>query len=517
MADACVNSYDEVPYNSFPHTNTHPRHLQALATLFGLEPPPLPACRVLELGCAAGGNLIPLADDLPESRLLGVDLSARQIDDGRANVAELGFSNVELRQADVCRIDESWGLFDYILCYGVYSWVPQPVQQRILDICRQNLVPNGVAIVSYNTYPGWRLRGLVRDLMRYHVDPLPTARQKIAQAHAVLDFMASACDESLLHGQLLKRELELLRGLDGSYLYHEHLEDYNQPVYFHEFIELAEEHGLQYLAEANVSRMGMAGLPERVQTALAEAPMLRREQYLDFLRNIAFRETLLCHREQQLDRQMAPQRLGRFWVQLSARPDPVNADLAGEAAVRFGVGDHAITVSLPLSKAAIASLARAWPQAMRVEDLYCRSLEMLGQPATGDPRCSIDVLCDMLMTALEGNVLEIYMHPPRCVSTIEDRPVASRVARWQAGRRSLIANCWHRPVRLDDLACFILQRLDGRRDRPSLQADLRQAFHDGLILAGSGEKSAPPPPDDEIARMVDWALDTCVTACSLIG
>ena len=139
-------------------------------------------------------------------------------------------------------------------------------------MCRRNLSPNGVASISYNTYPGWYLREGIRDLMRYHVGHLVDPRQKIAQAHAVLDFMVSVCDENELHGQLLKHELELIREVDESYLYHEHLEDYNQPTYFHEFIERADRHGLQYLSESNVSRMLMLDLPEKVRESLREAP-----------------------------------------------------------------------------------------------------------------------------------------------------------------------------------------------------------------------------------------------------
>lgn len=517
MSDTTENSYDEVPYSSYPHPNTHPRHLEALAVLFGMEPPPLSRCRVLELGCASGGNLIPIADDLPDCQLVGIDLSSRQIGDGQATIADLGLKNIELRKADVCQIDHSWGQFDYIICYGVYSWVPPPVQERILDVCRHNLTPNGVALISYNTYPGWHLRAVVRDLMRYHVGHIPSARQKIAQAHAVLDFMVSACDENELYGQVLKQELELVRDVDESYLYHEHLEDHNQPTYFHEFVELAGQHGLQYLAESNVSRMLTADLPPRVQAALHEAPMIRREQYLDFLRNVGFRSTLLCRREIELDHQLREDRMGRFCVQLSARLDSDEVDLQSHDPVRFGVGERGLTVSLPLGKAAMVCLGRIWPEAIPVAELYDRALESLGRPAAaGDPQCSIDALYNLLTTALAGNILEIYANPPRCVAAIADRPVASRLARHQASHRTLITNGWHRGVRLNDLGCFILQRLDGQHDRAGLETDLREALQRGLIVAEQKGKH-PLPSDAQVAEMVDWALKTCASANLLMA
>jgi tRNA G46 methylase TrmB len=48
---------------------------------------------VLELGCASGGNLIPMAYGLPESEFVGIDYAARQIAEGQAAVAALGLDN----------------------------------------------------------------------------------------------------------------------------------------------------------------------------------------------------------------------------------------------------------------------------------------------------------------------------------------------------------------------------------------------------------------------------------------
>src|SRR5262245_14549100 len=162
------NSYDEVPYESHPYGQTHPSRLATIATLFGLTPPPVAKCRVLELGCASGGNIVPMAELLPESWFVGVDLSGRQIADGERIVRAAGRTNVRLRHASILDVDDSYGPFDYILCHGVFSWVPDVVREKILDICSKHLTPNGVAYVSYNTYPGWHMRGMIRDMMRFH-------------------------------------------------------------------------------------------------------------------------------------------------------------------------------------------------------------------------------------------------------------------------------------------------------------------------------------------------------------
>ena len=113
-----LNSYDEVPYPSFPYSQSHPDHLATIATLFRLDPPVRPY-RVLELGCAAGGNLIPMAIEKPDCEFVGVDYSTRQIDGGLSVVEELQIENLRLKAASILEIDESYGMFDYILCHGV--------------------------------------------------------------------------------------------------------------------------------------------------------------------------------------------------------------------------------------------------------------------------------------------------------------------------------------------------------------------------------------------------------------
>lgn len=184
--------YDEIPYASRPFPQTHPDNLATLATLFGMQPPPVDRCRVLELGCAAGGNLIPMAATLPGSRFVGIDLSRRQIDDGRRMVDALGLKNIQLLRRNILDVGERLGEFDYIICHGVFSWVPAPVRERILAVCAERLALNGVAFVSYNTYPGWHLPSVVRAMMRFHADRFAELAVRIRQARAVLEFLASA-------------------------------------------------------------------------------------------------------------------------------------------------------------------------------------------------------------------------------------------------------------------------------------------------------------------------------------
>ena len=54
-------SYDEVPYPGGTYRATHPSHLAMVARLCGISPAPPAQCRVLELGCSMGANIVPMA------------------------------------------------------------------------------------------------------------------------------------------------------------------------------------------------------------------------------------------------------------------------------------------------------------------------------------------------------------------------------------------------------------------------------------------------------------------------
>ena len=102
-------SYDEVPYKSFPYRQSHPERLSTVASLHGIDTADLDNCRVLEIGCASGGNLLPMADRSPKSEFVGIDLSQVQINKGLETVSGLGIQNVRLIQADVCNMPDDLG------------------------------------------------------------------------------------------------------------------------------------------------------------------------------------------------------------------------------------------------------------------------------------------------------------------------------------------------------------------------------------------------------------------------
>src|ERR1051325_9715196 len=91
-----ATAYHEIPYITKPFDVTHPDRLASVATLLGMSPSPVTACRVLEIGCGSGGNLLPMAYRLPGSRFTGIDIAEQAIAEGQRVAAELAIANLEL-------------------------------------------------------------------------------------------------------------------------------------------------------------------------------------------------------------------------------------------------------------------------------------------------------------------------------------------------------------------------------------------------------------------------------------
>src|SRR5262249_9430578 len=142
-----------------------------------------------------------------ESSFVGVELSRHQTEAGQKVVAALGLKNITLDHRSVLDVGPEFGRFDYIICHGIYSWVTPDVQDKIVSICSQNLAPNGVAYVSYNTYPGWHMRSMMRDMMLYHTQRLSDPQQRAAEARGMIDFLVKAVvGERTAYATLLQEE-----------------------------------------------------------------------------------------------------------------------------------------------------------------------------------------------------------------------------------------------------------------------------------------------------------------------
>lgn len=502
-------SYDEIPYKSKPFPQSHPDRLATIARLFGIEPTPIDRCRVLELGCASGGNLIPMAFHLPESEFVGVDLSGRQIQQASETITSLDLNNIRVENTSIMDIDETWGKFDYIICHGVYAWVPDEVQEKILAVSSANLTSNGVAYVSYNTYPGWHLREMVRNMMQYHIGQIEDTDQRIEQARALIDFLAGSVSEDSYYGKMLKSELDLVKRVKNWYLFHDHLEEINKPQYFHQFVERAAKHNLQYLGEADFSTMLSSGFPNHVAETLSRISpnIIRKEQYMDFLRNRFFRQTLLCHNGFTLNRNLDAHSLEGLLIASSAAPetDPVDLSPGIKQSFRTPLGEP-FNTDFPLTKAALWVLSKHWPKAINLERLRIESRQQLGIMDEKDISMNQkwNTTCGDLLHCYTLNNIDLHAWQANFKTVVSKKPGVSKMVLHQVLQGNDVVNQRHEKVSLDAVGRAVVRGLDGDKDHKALLEYLVKCVKTGELVIRKDER--PVTEQTMIQKALDKVL-----------
>jgi SAM-dependent methyltransferase len=468
-------AYDDVPYQSNAFGQSQPARLAGVARLFGLNPPAIENARVLELGCASGGNLIPLAHHFPQARFVGVDLSGRQIAEGRRLIAKLGLDNIEMRHAGIESLTPADGTFDYIICHGIYSWVPAPVRDAILRVCDENLADDGVAFVSYNALPGWHFVQPVRDMMLYWTADIADPREKVKAALALLDGMKGIA-ENVTSG-ILNRELDSLSSAEVSYILHDHLEQTNTPCYLKDFVAHAQRHGLAYLSDVafaggnpiNITPLMTAHVQQRAGT-----DVVRAEQYLDFLRGRRFRESLLVKESRAacIDRSQPLARLDKLHFRLVSK---LMKDAAPPADMRAtwwhdNTAIYRTGASVLKARSASGQMALDWVAANATDAATFSLQDILDHAAaSGAPDTEIrqditEALWDLLCTP----ALCLYACELRAPAPSE-KPVATALARASAALdHTHTSNAFHDNVRLAAGHRRLLGMLDGHRDATEL-------------------------------------------------
>lgn len=482
--------YEDYLYDDYPYEEAHPDRLGAIAALFDLHPAPPASCRVLELGCGLGGNLIAMASALPGSTFVGVDLSAPQIEAGRSDARALGLTNIELRAMNILDVNDSFGTFDYILSHGVYSWVPPDVQAKMLALVRALLAPSGVAYISYNTLPGWHIRGLIRDALLRESGQEGTPEQRIRRARELLSLLAMAPSDASFGNAWMKSEVDMLERLSDSYILYEHLVKNNRPVYFKDFAHAAGIAGLRYLADAIFYTM----VPERFGKAVAakisemSRTILDTEQYMDMLDMRYFRRTLLCHREVEVDRSLTWKRLSGLWISTPLQATSESPEIRSDTNEIYRANNRTeIGSTSPLLKAALAVLEQTYPRGVLFEDLCARAAKLLSDgdepPDAASAQADRERLGANLLGLYANNQIDINVRALGCVTEAGERPQTSAVARLQARRgKPGVTTLRHRVVPVDAFDRSMLSRMDGARTLDEIIDGIEADVDDGAVI-----------------------------------
>lgn len=505
------NSYDDVPYQGGTVVGTHPEHLAVLGTLFGMKPRDVTSCRVLEIGCALGANLLPMAYSLPDSEFVGIDASARQIEMGRQMAKEYGVTNLKLMAEDVQDIS-SWKNeeFDYIICHGVLTWVPPEVQNAIFAACRALLAPQGIAYISYNALPGFHLRAGIGEMMRYHARHFEGAEERVEQASALLNFLVETTGKFASTGQIstyhdvLDHEATLLRATPSYYLMHEHLVDDPSAFYLHEFLEMAAPHRLQYLGDASFHTMMLRDLPDDVAKAVNSiaGSQIALEQYRDFVVNRTFRRSLVCRDDVELQRHISAEaiRACSFRARLAKELDGpwTIQKVGGFTAV---VNDEAVVTVLDVLDAAL-------PRPLSFE-------ELLSEVGAVKP-VEEEHLCAILLSLFSLDAVSFRTWSPPVASVLAQQPIAFWPARRLAeAGDSHIPNVFHDSTPEEPFIRRLVALLDGTRSTDQLADAMKTLIDNGEVTFDDQPEESPSR--EEVLRLVNGSLGQILRAGVLVS
>lgn len=529
-----ATSYDDIPYPRLAFSYTHPSHLATIGRLLGLRPAPIDRCRVLELGCASGSNLVPMAYALPQSNWFGIDLSERQIADGRAFVAALGLTNVVLEPMDICNAADSLGArfepFDYIIAHGIYSWVPDRVKVALLATCRRLLAPEGIAYVSYNCNPGGHLREIIRRICQYHGRNESGPRVFIAKIRGFLESLLQMLPDGddPYRATLIEQAANLLAERD-SVILHDVLERDNDSRLLHQFLAEAARHSLQYLGDAHFSHLVGIGIDSAGLAAIRQGgDVIDFQQRLDFLYGRALRATLLCREEIAVPHQVVPEAVRDLWIASGAvvvspdgtklavdQLDWIKVDDA--APLKFRTDECTTTIASRVGKAAMLELCAAHPKPLSFEAFVDRVRRRLGAPGNAP---LADQLAQMAIRWFAIRLVELSAFDPPIADGLEDRPTASAVARYQVANRwsdadplpneaglpdgaaddrvaHHVTNLLHRRIYLGgELVAQVLLQLDGQHDRAAIVESLAAP-----VLRGEATMQFEGEPVTEVAAV----------------
>ena len=471
---ALAQAYDMTPYAGNPYCYTHPSLLAALGGLYGLTPRPPDNCRVLEMGCGDGGNIIPMAYDFPESAFMGIDLSPVQIGIGHKQVGSLKLKNIRLQTRSIMDMSAADGKFDYIIAHGVYSWVPDTVKEKILDICSNNLADQGIAYISYNVLPGWQFNNSMRDMMRYRSRHIEDPKERADTALDLLKTMLEATmDSKRVHDVQLRffgKTLQRFHDV-SSYLLHDYMATDNDSFYFHEFAGALKNNGLQYICDADQADFELDNLPAEAAATFEKISenAIDVEQYVDFLKNTRFRRSLVCHDTIAVNSDFSLERMKHLFAATDVVPVLDSPDSPIQEATAFRTsGGRRFRTEHHLAQATLRKLSEIKPCTIDIPSMIQDVAKAAPTELAWDSQQQAEKTAHVLYTLFFNGIVELLAAPRRCVNQISDCPTASPIARLLAPSRRVTNLCHRTIVMDDDMACFVLAHLDGTRNREAL-------------------------------------------------
>ncbi|MEO5915059.1 MAG: class I SAM-dependent methyltransferase [Luteolibacter sp.] len=476
MPDPVHALYQARAYPAVSHPSTDPASTAVAAKLAGLDVTPPSRARILDIGCASGQNLLPLAARWPGSRFTGIDFSETAIEEAREIAGLAGLTNVEFIHADLRDFDPGDAVsYDFIIAHGVYSWVPDEVRQALLDFCGAKLSSNGVALISYNTLPGWSLRKTIADLTETLIRR-PIAKQIGQEPEAILGLFATAAGNHTPYARYLTSVLHDMFGKGDNAHVFDDFAPINTPSNFLDFTDHAGRSGLRYLGESRLAEDFPASLAREAAEILK--PMAgdpsALQQTIDVLTNRTFRSSLLCRADAPVQSRVATADILDFSIRT-----PHAFELTSDGARLLGnAGEELARFVHPAEVAFFSALSKTRPESVPVHEVIANMAEN-----SFDVSGSVPLLVRLVIDSARRGLVLLRTEPVRFDAAPPAFPNLGPLRLLSARRGRAVVDTYHSFSELDDSRRKIAAAMDGSRSADELAALAKTMLPDLDFLA----------------------------------
>ena len=483
--------------------------MRRTGSLFGLAPTPVGESTVLEIACGSGGNLISLALLYPSAKFKGIDDSKTSIKEARSRARKMGVRNCTFEEISFPSL-EIKGRYDYIMAPGVYSWISKDDRSRVLDQTAVGLATNGLALFSYNTFPGWNVARTVREMMMFHTRHFDEFGTKVNEARKMLNFvLANNEGRDTPYTNALESERNLINNLEDYYFEKEYLSNVNEPVYFSDFVTSANSTGLSYVGDMDLEFMYLGNYNELARSQLGElTTAVQQEQYMDFITNRRIRNTVLA-KSGSVNRAIDASRLRHFRFRLKLFPlKPINETSyqAGEVELVSPANNEvAVTVDGRERVAFIDYMVGHHPGALSIEEICEGVAEKLGATVEST-RGNLE---RFLVGAVASGLCIPDLEPDLFVTEPSEIPAVFSFARYQSETQTVINNTRHQAIRISAVDQRLIPLLNGEREMKDLVEKIEENIESGdlsLSIDKLNEGSAAPDPSTFVRALIEERL-----------
>jgi SAM-dependent methyltransferase len=462
------SDYDKTFFRSKLHRGRHIESIHTNCFLRGIQTEIPHNARVLEIGCATGHALFPMALEYPQATFVGVDPSDLQIKEAKLICDKLKLSNIDFRCGTAQQVLSDGEKFDYILCHGVVSWIPSSEVDSILTAIKKCLSSKGVALVSYNVSPGSQ----IRQSFWSHIKQIVSSAGSVEKIRSLLSDLRSIIefDYERPYQVLLYQELTRILSESDSYLVHEVLAEHNNAFSYQDFEQKISQFGLTQLLDVKPHRNGMNRLnssfvPDEAYQAFSRLQnnLLSSDILLDGTTGLPFRESIITTIEvsnssDYKNDQINFEKLYTLSYALASCQILEEQDQEGSLAIQASSG-RIEKIKHPLLKDIFSLLSSVSPNFVPFSLIQSKF-------PNEDPL----LIARALSECINREIILVSSYPPSMATSVYAHPNTTEYLRFQSGKEEAVTftSLRYETVEVDPLAAKFVQHLDGQTDKDSL-------------------------------------------------